>query len=306
MFTDTMIVYPTAPFSLDLSAKIFSGGDERVRSYNEGVFRQVIRVHGQLVLLCISSKGTIDDPQLKVDLRSETGLTGPDRERAKKIVARLFNLDLDPTPFYEAVENDETMRKVTQILRGLRSPSTQTVFEALVDSITEQQISLIVATSIERRIIKKFGETLTADGEAFYAYPTPQALSLALIADLRSCGLSQRKAGYIKELSELEASGKLDLEKLKASDDTQGIIARLDSIKGIGPWTAELTVIRSMQKWDALPADDVGLRRVIAHYYCGGNKITSEQARKIAEAWGSWRGLAAYYLIIAELTGVEV
>jgi DNA-3-methyladenine glycosylase II len=218
----------------------------------------------------------------------------------------MFNLDLDVSRFYDRVKNDPTMGKLTHRLFGLRSPTTQTVFEALIDSIVEQQISLKVATSIEKKMIKKFGDSVEVDGEPFYAYPTPERLSRTSIDDLRSCGLSLHKAEYVQTISELEATGRVDLEKLKTVEDTQKIIEQLDLLKGIGSWTAELTVIRSMQRWDALPADDVGLRRVISHYYSGGKKIASEQARHIAEAWGEWRGLAAFYLIVAELLDIEI
>jgi len=66
-----------------------------------------------------------------------------------------------------------------------------------------------------------------------------------------------------------------------------------------------LTMLRGMQRLEALPADDLGLRRTISHYYCGEKPITSTEARKIAESWGEWKGLAAYYLIVAEMLGIE-
>jgi DNA-3-methyladenine glycosylase II len=143
------------------------------------------------------------------------------------------------------------------------------------------------------------------DREVYYAYPTPKSLAAASLEALRSCGLSQRKAEYIKEVSALVAEGKLDLEKFKNYNDTDEVIRQMDAIRGIGVWTAELTIIRSMRKWDALPADDLGLRRVIAHYYCKDEKITSAQARKIAEPWGKWKGIAAYYLVVAEMLAVK-
>jgi len=80
----------------------------------------------------------------------------------------------------------------------------------------------------------------------------------------------------------------------------------MDELKGIGVWTAELTMLRSMQKWDAFPADDLGLRRTIANYYRNGKKIASTEARKIAEPWGEWKGLAAYYLVVAETLEISV
>ena len=65
-------------------------------------------------------------------------------------------------------------------------------------------------------------------------------------------------------------------------------------------------MLRGMQRLEALPADDLGLRRVISHYYCGGKVITSAQARQIARDWGRWKGLVAYYLIAAEMLEIEV
>jgi DNA-3-methyladenine glycosylase II len=55
-----------------------------------------------------------------------------------------------------------------------------------------------------------------------------------------------------------------------------------------------------------LPADDFGIRRVISRYYCDGKPIKTAGAREIAKAWGRWKGLAAYYLIVAEAKGIKV
>jgi DNA-3-methyladenine glycosylase II len=170
----------------------------------------------------------------------------------------------------------------------------------------EQQISLKVAINMERKIIRKFGETLTLDGTVYYEYPTPQRIAQATIEELRLSGLSQRKAEYIKEISQQIAEDKLDLEKFKDYPSAEQIIKEMDEIRGIGIWTAELTILRAMQKWDAMPADDLGLRRIIAYYYRNGVKITSAEARKIAEPWGKWKGLAAYYLVVADMLELEL
>ena len=215
-------------------------------------------------------------------------------------------MNFDLAPFYEQVKTDKVMACLTQKLKGLKSPTTQTVFEALIDSIVEQQISLKVANGMEKKLTKKFGDTLGLESEVYYAYPTPQKLASASSEELRQCGLSFRKAEYIKSVSTLIMEGKLDLEKLKNYDSADEIIRELDRVRGVGVWTAELTMLRGMQRLEALPADDLGLRRVISHYYCGGKVITSAQARQIAKNWGKWKGLAAYYHIVAEMLGIEV
>lgn len=79
---------------------------------------------------------------------------------------------------------------------------------------------------------------------------------------------------------------KLDLEQIEAKRNSEEILSELDAIRGIGVWTAELTILQGMQKLDALPADDLGLRRVISNYYCGVKSINTKEATEIANLWG--------------------
>jgi DNA-3-methyladenine glycosylase II len=305
MFAEKLEIVALPPFSFDLSAKIFANGDRQFRTYEKGRFRQVIRANGKLILATVESVGIVDKPKLSAELKSDRELTQEDRKKAEEAISVLFNLNFDLVPFYKQSKDDKVMACITQKLWGLRSPTTQTVYEALIDSIVEQQISLKVANSMEKKLIKKFGDTLDLEGEVYYAYPTPQRMALASVEEFRQCGLSQRKAEYIKSASTLIMEGKLDLEKLKNYDNADEIIKELDKVRGVGVWTAELTMLRGMQRLEALPADDLGLRRVISHYYCGGKQITSAQARQIAKGWGKWKGLAAYYLVVAEMLGIE-
>jgi DNA-3-methyladenine glycosylase II len=306
IYTEKIIITALPPFNFDLSAEIFANGDKQIRTYGKGNFRQTIRVDGKLILGTVESIGTVNKPKLCAELKSEGALTREDKKKAEEAINVLFNLTFDLTPFYKEVKKDRIMACLTQRLRGLKSPTTQTAFEALIDSIVEQQISLKVANSIENRLIKRFGDALKLENEVYYVYPTPQRLASASVEVLRQCGLSFRKAEYIKSASTLIIEGKLDLEKLKSYDSADEIMRELDNVKGVGVWTAELTMLRGMQKLEALPAEDLGLRRVISHYYCGGTRITSVQARQIAQGWGKCKGLAAYYLIVAEMLGIEV
>ncbi|MDI6811613.1 MAG: DNA-3-methyladenine glycosylase 2 [archaeon] len=299
-------IKPLPPFDFDLSATIFSDGDSQIRTYEQGTYWQVVRAHKKLILITISSSGTVDNPELSVELKSNEEISHNDKKITEAIISSLFNLTFDLTAFYEEVKNDTILSKLARQIRGLKSPTTPTVFEALVDSIIEQQISLNVAHSIERNVVKTFGDTLTLDDKVYYAFPRPQQLAYATVEQLRTCGLSARKAEYIHDISKLIVDGRLDLEKFKTSGDAEEIITELCKIRGIGLWTAELTMLRGMNKLEVLPADDLGLRRHISHYYCNDRKISGEEARSIAEGWGNWKGLAGFYLIIAARLGVEL
>ena len=305
IYTENVTFAALPPFSFDLSAGIFANGDKQIRCY-EKRFWQVIRVNGKLVLATVEQSGTVDKPKVSAEFKSDSPITAEEKKQSGAAVTSLFGLDLDLNPFYETVKGDKIMADVTRRLWGLKSPTTPTVFEALVDSIIEQQISLKVANNIESRIIKRFGDVLDLEGDVYYVYPTPQRLAAVSIDELRGCGLSFRKGEYIKGVSMLTAEDKLDLENFKSYERSEQIIEELDEIRGIGVWTAELTMLRGMKRLNALPADDLGLRRVIARYYCNGKSIKNAEARRIAENWGNWKGLAAYYLVVADMKDIKL
>lgn len=297
---------PIPPYDLDLSAKIFAeGGDEHIRTFRDGTFWQVLKVDDQLVLAKARSTGTVEQPQLCLDLESDGEVSEDLERKARCLLSSILHLNLDLESFYKAVDGDRIMRELARLLRGLKSPSTPTVFEALVDSILEQQVSIKVAWVLENRLIKAFGDSLKVDGQTYYAFPEPAKLASLTVEDLKPLGLSARKAEYILGSSKLASNG-LDLEKFKNYTDPDKVIEELCRIRGIGVWTAELTMVRGMGMIDAIPADDLGLKRCISHYYCGDRKIAEAEARKIAEAWKGWRGLASFYLIMAERLGIEL
>jgi len=237
-------------------------------------------------------------------LKANNSLTSGDRQKTEEAVRFIFNLDFDLCSFYREIKGDRVMSQVTKQLYGLKNPTTPTVFESLVDSIIEQQISIKVAIVLEEKLTKKLGERLEIDGETYFAFPTPQNLAGASVDEIQRVGLSRRKAEYIHEAAELIMARKLDLERIKNQENPEEIIRELDEVRGIGVWTAELTMLRGMQKLEALPADDLGIRRVISRYFCGGKPIKTDEAREIAKSWGKWKGLAAFYLIIAEIKDI--
>ena len=159
------------------------------------------------MLIILGASGTVNTPVLKVELKSNQRIFDEDEKAVEKIIHSLFNLDVDLDQFYGAVKRDKIMGIITQKLRRLRSPTTTTPFEALVSSIIEQQISLDVASVLENKVIKTFGDVLRIGDGVYFAFPTPKELASATIEQLRSCGLSLRKAVYIKDASNWSLKG---------------------------------------------------------------------------------------------------
>ena len=298
-------IKPETPFNFDLSAKIFSNGDPQIQRYENGSYWQVIYLNNKLLLITVTSSGYVDDPELTVNVLPDKDLDTDDGVLVCQIVKSIFNLDFNLLNFYDDMKHDRIMSSLIKQLRGLNSPTTPTFFEAIVSSIIEQQISLKAARSIKTRMIKTFGDVLKLDNKIYYAFPTPEILSKLEKDDLRGVGFSFRKAEYVIGLSDNIIDGAVDLDMLKTRD-TRDIIDVLLNIRGVGIWTAELAVIRGLHRFVVVPADDIGLRRIVSHYYNEENPVSSDDLREIAKIWGIWSGLAVFYLVIADIMSLEI
>ena len=82
---------PTSPFDFDLGAKIFSDGDKQIGKYENGKYWQVIRASNKLILITLTSSGSVDKPELMVELRSNKEISDNDKKIAEEIISSLFN-----------------------------------------------------------------------------------------------------------------------------------------------------------------------------------------------------------------------
>jgi DNA-3-methyladenine glycosylase II len=115
------------------------------------------------------------------------------------------------------------------------------------------------------------------------------------IATLRACGLSERKAEYIRDLARHFVSSRLDPAAWPALDDETLILALVD-VKGIGRWTAEMFLMFHELRANVLPVDDIGLQKAVALHYFDGERPTLEALRALGERWQPYRSVATWYL----------
>ncbi len=284
-----------------------SDGAPYIARYNHERYWQVLRVGDMLIHATICSIGSVTVPRLHCTLRSETALSDNHIDAAIRCISCVLNMELDVKPFYSAMKNDVLMTRLIDHLYGLKNIATATVFEALVCSIIEQQISLPTAHSLEHKVTRSLGDSMAVCGVRYYTFPTAQQLAHASVDALRRCGISRQKAAYITEIAETIERGDVDIEKLKQCDDTSAILNALCSLRGVGLWTAELTALRGLNRLDVMPAADCGLeRRWIAHYYRNDRPIVPKDVKQIAERWDKWKGLAGYYLITAGRLNIDI
>ena len=115
-------IKPLPPFDFDLTATIFSNGDDRMLKYEGGIYRHAIRLGDRPALIQVSPSGTTNDPELEVEIQQQDSISSNDNRKIKAFVGRLFNLNLDLMPFYEAMKHDRNMAKITDRCGVLRVP----------------------------------------------------------------------------------------------------------------------------------------------------------------------------------------
>lgn len=292
-----MLLKPKPPYSFDLHLKLFSFNKPQPEVYENGIWKRALRLNsGKLVPLEVRSIGSVEKPKLEVIVLSRVGLS--EKKELKNKLSWIFDTKRDLTELYDFMEKDSILKEVKRKLYGLRPFNYPTVFEGLIKSIIQQQISLIGSMYITNRLIERFGEKVEIDKKVYYEFPPSQSLARASLEDLKKCGLSRQKSSYIQGISKKIIQDKIDLEKWKELS-SQEIIEKLMNFKGVGRWTAELTVVTSTGK-NVLPADDLGARRAVSKFYFKGKLISGEELRKFSNRWGKFRGIITYYLICIE------
>ncbi len=156
-------------------------------------------------------------------------------------------------------------------------------FQTLARSIVGQQISVAAAQAVWGRVAARARRV------------DPDRLSRMRLGTLRDCGLSGRKAEYLKDLAARFASGDVDPARWAGQADDE-VIAELTRVRGVGRWTAEMLLIFNLHRPDVFPVDDVGLLRGIARNYTDGTTPTRSEALAIGENWRPWRSLATWYM----------
>jgi DNA-3-methyladenine glycosylase II len=180
---------------------------------------------------------------------------------------------------------DPVMRAAIELVGPCTLKPDPNIFEALIDAIISQQISVKAADAIVARL-----RAAIPDGQI-----TPEALQPFEHDELRAPGLSTPKARYVRNLLEHISSGQLDLERLPELDD-ETVISQLVAVKGIGRWTAEMILIFSLGRADVLPIDDLGFVEGVRRAYDLPTRPTRKEMLERGEIWRPYRTFATWYM----------
>ena len=199
-----------------------------------------------------------------------------DLEAATAQACRFLALDVDARGWPEVGRRDPVIGDAQAQLPGLRPCGFHSPYEAAAWAVLSQRLRIAQAARLRAELIARHGE----DG----AFPAPDTLARA---DL---DLPGRKSEYLRAVAEAALDGLLDGAALRALDPGQAV-QRVQQVKGLGPFAAELVVVRGANAPDALPRHERRLDAEITERYGPGHTLT-----EISQAWRPYRTWAAVHL----------
>ncbi len=226
----------------------------------------------------------------------ELRATGSDLDRWAPTVERLLGTAADLTQWYRRSGSIAWLRPIAVALRGLKPPRYPSLWEACAHAIVFQQISIHAAASIMRRAVERLGDAATAGGVRCIAFPAPDRWLGAGDATLAGAGLSRNKIGHLRSAAAAFVEGSIDeagLESLTTAQAAQ----RLCGIRGIGPWSAAVVLLRGLGRLDVFPLRDSGAARSLT--LLSGNAAIDQTA--LLERLGPVRGMLYYHLLLGRL-----
>lgn len=159
-------------------------------------------------------------------------------------------------------------------------------FEALLSSIVHQQLNGKAALTILGRVKDRVG-----GGRV----PTPEAVLQTRLPSLRACGLSRAKALAVRDLAAKTLDGTVPPSRALHRLGDGEIVARLTTIRGIGPWSVEMMLMFHLGRLDVMPVDDFGVRKGHARLYGLAALLAPKALLASSQPWAPYRSVAAWY-----------
>ncbi|EIY5068357.1 DNA-3-methyladenine glycosylase 2 [Klebsiella quasipneumoniae] len=245
-----------------------------VERFHDGGYSRSFRVagHGGLIHLAPDEEAQ----GLRVTL--SPGLQ-PVAEICYARIGQLFDLACDPQ------QVARTLGDLAQARPGLRLPGALDAFEQAVRAVLGQLVSVAMAARLTAKVAAGWGEPL-ADAPGYVLFPTPEALSRADPQGLKALGMPLRRAEALIHLARAALSGELPLT---APADVDAGLRQLQTLPGIGRWTANYFALRGWQAKDIFLPDDY----LIKQRFPG---MTPAAIARYARRWQPMRSYALLHI----------
>ncbi len=179
---------------------------------------------------------------------------------------------------------DKTLGDVISQHKDYSITARGEAYETLLRAIVGQQISVKAAASVWNKII------------GLIKIIEPNKVLSTSKEKLKLCGLSKQKTQYILNISEHFKINNIIDDTYWEERTYLSVYEELITIKGIGPWTAEMFGMFYLLEKDIFPLKDVGILRAMYQLYNNGERIDIDKIVKISDTWKPYRSVACWFL----------
>jgi len=275
---------PEGPFSLAESAT-FGFGQRHETTY-DGTMRLAFCVDGWQAQVGVA---VTQDQAGVVHGEITSGAGDPDLAAVATQVARVLSLDHDARGYVAVGERDPVIRRLLAAAPGLRPPLFYSPYEAAFWAVLSSRRPRNVAETWRRKIAAGAGEPIEVAGTAMLSLPTPATITSVGPAGLvKAAGIEHTRAERLCGVADAALAGKLEADGLAAMDP-DAARRHLRAIPGIGPFYADLVLLRSTGVTNVMPVNEPRLLGLLGELYGIGALATPDQAKKLAETWRPWR-----------------
>ena len=293
-----LCVRPKPPFRLDFTVwTLRRRPDNILDRWDNRTYRRVIVLEEEPAEISVSQTGSAENPLLNVTI---AGIAAPPINRVRAFLETMLGINVDLSDFYRFAKRNPQLEQLMERFCGLKPPRFPSIFEALVNGITCQQLTLTLGVHLLNKLTLNYGAKLDLPGGSAYAFPRPTDLVNLKVENFRQIGYSLHKAEALIELSAKIISGELDLANIEGMD-YESALEQLDRLRGVGRWTGEYVLLRGLGRLRVFPVDDLGGRNSLQRWLKTPQKLDAEEAKRLLSAWDPYGGLLYFHLLLEGL-----
>jgi DNA-3-methyladenine glycosylase II len=301
----TLIVRPIVPFRLDFTVwALRRRGRNAIDRWDGTTYRRVVVIEGRPTEIAVRQAGSPVEPRLIVTAFPPPRASSA-KQRIRSIVDRLLGPRIDLAEWYGLAGRDPRLRMLAERFRGVKPPRFPSVFEALVNAVACQQLSLEVGLELLNRLAAACDVRRRSATDVHYAFPSPRDVALGPPAKYQAIGFSRQKVRALLTLARAIERREVDVETLSRQDDST-VCGQLLALRGVGRWSAEYVMLRGLGRLHVFPGDDVGAQKSLAQWLGRPVPLDYAGVRTAVAPWRPYAGLVYFHLLLDGLSKAGV
>ncbi len=296
-----LILKPIPPFRLEFTVwGLRRRRQNIIDQWKNRLYKRVLVIGNRRIGISIHQSGSTLKPSLQIKLSKKVSDIAQ-KAFVKQFVAKLLGTQVSLEQFYMFSNQDRALGSIVLKYVGFKPPRFISVFEAAVNGICCQQLSLTAGIILLNRLAMLCSEPVENDGELMYAFPEPEEIAKLKMRQLKQLGFSTNKAKTLLELAKKVAGGDVNLESFDALDDEK-VISEICELRGLGRWTAEYMLLRGLGRLQIYPGDDIGFQNGLKHWLQFKCKMDYSVVKKIMKRWQPYGGMIYFHMLLERLS----